>query len=296
MLLIINNWIHHKNKEGLEKICKYINLDFIYGSMDDLEKDVKRKFKIIYNSAVAIDIDKYDKRDGIRNWIFGPHFSVFPDSKLDLINKQQSNLFYIMPSQWCIDIWKNHFNVKINMKSITFPVDTDKFNQKYDINDKNRNIVIIYYKRRNPKELDILLELCYNNNLNVKIFDYVYGYDEKNFINNLHICKYAFILDAGESQGFAIEEMMASNIPLLVWNIRNLSQEYGENSYDPYESTSIPYWDDRCGEVFYEENELLSTYQLFIKKMEEGKYKPRDYIIENLSIEKCALRFKEFLI
>lgn len=296
MLLIINHWIHHKNKVGLEAICKYLNLPYTYGSINDLELDVDKRYQFVYDAANAIDTDKYDNRDGRRKWLFGPHFSVFPDSKLDLINKAQHNIFYIMPSQWCIDIWKNIFNVKINMFSMPFPVDTVRFNEVYNINSQQRNSVLIYYKRRDPKELGYLLEFMNNKGESIKMFSYTNGYDENDFINWMHISKYAIILDAGESQGFAIEEMMACNIPLLVWNINDLSQEYGENTYPAYKTTTIPYWDNRCGEVFCNKDELATTYQLFIKRIADGGiYRPRDYILDNLTVDKCATRFCHLL-
>jgi hypothetical protein len=49
--------------------------------------------------------------------------------------------------------------------------------------------------------------------------------------------------------------------------------------------TTIPYWDERCGEYFYNLSELEKTFNLFISKLET--YKPRDYILDNLTMEKC---------
>jgi hypothetical protein len=293
MLLIIDIWLHHKNREGLNEICKYLKLDYKYGSMDDLERDIEKRYKLVYNPVDGIDIDRYDKRDGMRKWIFGPHFSVFPDNKLDKINKSQSNLFYIMPSQWCIDIWRDIFGVKINMISMPFPVNMDKFTEIYQMNDERRNMVLIYYKNRNPQELEYLLNFINRVGERYKIFSYASRYDENDFLRHMHISKYAFILDAHESQGFAIEEIMSCNIPMLVWNVRDISQEYSENKYPSYKATTVPYWDNRCGEVFYDKEELIDKYQLFIKRIERGLYKPRDCVIDNLAVDKCAMRFKE---
>jgi hypothetical protein len=41
---------------------------------------------------------------------------------------------------------------------------------------------------------------------------------------------------------------------------------------------------------------LNNTYELFIKRMEEGKYKPREYIMDNLTVDKCAMRFKNLFL
>ena len=70
-------------------------------------------------------------------------------------------------------------------------------------------------------------------------------YNENDFIETLKTAKYAFLLDAHESQGFAVQEMMSCNVPLLVWNVRFMSQEFNSN-YPDYEATSIEYWDMGC--------------------------------------------------
>ena len=72
-----------------------------------------------------------------------------------------------------------------------------------------------------------------------------------------------------------------------------MNQEYGYN-YADIPATVIPYWDERCGEYFYNNTELEKTFDLFISKIET--YKPREYILENLSVEKCSERFLELLL
>ena len=78
-------------------------------------------------------------------------------------------------------------------------------------------------------------------------------------------------LDAHESQGFALQEALSCNVPLFVWNITSMRQEYG-SSYNDIPATTIPYWDERCGEYFYNINELEDKFNLFLSKLET--YKP----------------------
>ena len=87
--------------------------------------------------------------------------------------------------------------------------------------------------------------------------------------------------------------MLASNLPLLVWNVSLMSEEFNSN-YPDIEATSIPYWDDRCGKVFYDINKIDEIINLFIKDL--NKYRPREYIIEKLGLEVCSNRFKELLL
>ena len=91
-------------------------------------------------------------------------------------------------------------------------------------------------------------------------------------------------MDAHESQGFALEEALSCNVPLLIWNVTSMNQEHG-SSYSDIPATTIPYWDERCGEYFYSENELENTFNKFVSNIET--YKPREYIVDNLSFDVC---------
>jgi hypothetical protein len=116
------------------------------------------------------------------------------------------------------------------------------------------------------------------------VFDYKKKYDEAAYINYLQEAKYGIWLGCHESQGFALEEALSTNVPLLVWNIKSMNQEY-RSTYEDIPATSIPYWDERCGEYFYNINEVEDKFNLFLSKLDS--YNPREYIVENLSIELC---------
>ena len=110
----------------------------------------------------------------------------------------------------------------------------------------------------------------------------------------MQTCKYGIILDAHESQGFAIEEALSCNVPLLVWSAQTMNQEDGSN-YNSIPCTSIPYWDSKCGEYFHHLSELPAAFQTFQEKLTTDQYNPRQYILETLSTEKCAERFMELV-
>ena len=57
------------------------------------------------------------------------------------------------------------------------------------------------------------------------------------------------------------------------------------------EAKTIAYWDERCGEYFESEGEFKEKYDKFIEKLEN--YKPREFVIENLGVEKCSQRFDD---
>ena len=59
----------------------------------------------------SIDTSKFPNK----KFIFGPHFSVFPNYKLENIKNDNNNCKYIQPSEWVSQLW--------NVVNIILPVD-----------------------------------------------------------------------------------------------------------------------------------------------------------------------------
>jgi hypothetical protein len=275
-ILFIKRGMHHKN---LNALINYTNIDI--DIVDNLQSVDITKYDIIYSPAEIFDTSKYPNK----KFIFGPHFSVFPNNKIEtIINK---NTIYIQPSEWAANSWKIFDICKnLNIQVLPFGVDTEKFNQNNDI--YSRDKIFIYFKNRNPIELKYVEYFLYTQNLQYVIFDYKKRYNEQEYIDTLKQAKCGIWLGCHESQGFALEEALSCNVPLLVWSVKSMNQEYGCN-YQDIQATSIPYWDERCGEVFYNPDDLNDTFKTFISKL--YSYKPREYILENLSIDVCEQKF-----
>ena len=279
-ILIIQSY-HFKNQEGLEKMLDYLKYEYSNGDEKDIEN-----YDIILSPNKPIDTSKYPNK----KFIFGPHFSVFPNNKLYEIKNTNNNAVYLQPSEWAAYSWINKgANSLIPIKIFPFPVNTIKFKP---IPKNKRTKVYIYYKRRQPNELLFIQSFLKNKNIKFEVFDYLNKYPEKKYLKYLQKAKYGIILDAHESQGFAIEEALSCNVPLLVWNVTNMSQEYN-SIYDKIPASSIPYWDSRCGEFFYDKNEFETRYNHFVKNL--NKYKPREFILENLTMKKRATEFDSLI-
>ena len=279
MKVLIYGYLHHKNKHGLIMMLNHLGYEYV--CTNDINH-IKNS-DVVYSAAVPFDTSKYPNAF----FIFGPQFSVFPDHKLQMLNIHCKNWIYIQPSNWAVEIWKL-FDVKIPLKPFPFPVDTNTFCPSL----KDKTKVVLYMKSRHPEEMKIVTSFLNARKISYRIFDYDRKYQESEFLKYLKESKYGIFLGRHESQGFALEECLSCNVPLLVWNVRFMSQEYGSN-YNNYDATSIPYWDDRCGEYFYDAHELEKTFELFISKLDT--YKPREYIMEHLSVEPCVQRFKNYL-
>lgn len=217
--------------------------------------------------------------------------------KLYEINNINKNSIYIQPSLWPIKFWEHYSfykefkksNLSVPFKPFPLPVDTVKFKP---ISNIKKDKVFIYFKRRKPEELHYIQQFLEERHIPYKIFDYIKRYSETEYLEFLQQSKYGIIVDAHESQGFAIEEALSCNVPLLVWNTKYMSQEYG-STFENIPCTTIPYWDERCGEYFYTQQDFERKYSEFIGKLES--YQPRQYILDNLSVEKCAEKWNILL-
>lgn len=281
-ILFIDINMHQKNLNAL--INYNINISRInHTNLDSIDLS---QFDVVYSPSQPINVKKYPDI----KFIFGPHFSVFPQNNhMEMI--QGSNSIYIQPSEWAKNVWLFHPFCKNNrLEVLPFGVDTINFSPIKLINEKTN--VFIYYKRRHHNELEILYKFLQSNGLNPKIFNYITKYQEEEYINYLRDSKFGIWLTAHESQGFALQEALSCNVPLLVWNVTSMNQEDGSN-YQNITATTIPYWDERCGEYFTNLTELHSVFSKFISKLND--YKPREYILENLSIDQCKKKLIDLI-
>ena len=276
-ILLIKSSIHIKNLNFILK-CKKIDFTII-DWVDDFYKMDISSFDIVYSPYHPIDVSQYPNT----KFIFGPHFSVFPEKNhMDMI-KGSTNFVYIQPSEWAANAWINNPLCKdINIQSFAFGVDTEKFSPIKPILEREK--VFIYFKYRNPLDLQLIETFLTIKNYDFRIFSYKNRYSEEEYIEYLQNSKFGIWVGGHESQGFALEEALSSDVPLFVWNVKSMKQEYGSNYHD-IPATTIPYWDERCGEYFYNPTEIEDKFNIFISKIDT--YKPREYILENLTIELC---------
>lgn len=280
-IFIYNNNFHFKNRNFMNYIINKYHV--CVNNIKDAD--------IIYSPDKYIDIHLYPTK----KFIFGPHFSVFPNNIVRKFNNIHNNAIYIQPSQPSVDTWQKEFKFKaLPMKAMPFGVDTNRFigNEK-----STRNNIVVYYKSRDPAEIKLLINFLNNKNLTYRIFSYQQKYKEENFLSYLKTCKYGIVLGRHESQGFAIQEMLSCDIPLLVWGVTLRNQEYPYvKEYINIKSgvSTVPYWSDKCGELFFNHTDLENSFDKFIGKLDT--YKPRKFILDNLSIEKCAEKWNKLFL
>ena len=282
-ILFIKSHIHHKNLNFILN-CKKINF-YIVDSIHEIINLDLNLFDAVISPCVPIDVSKYPNV----KFIFGPQFSVFPENTLNQIKGPKTA--YNLLSEWVINIWKLYpICNDLNLVALPFGVDTDKFIDNKSIFQRNK--IMVYFKHRNPSDLLFIENFLKLKNLDYCIFSYDKRYNESDYIEYLQNTKFCIWIDAHESQGFALQEALSCNVPLLVWNVTSMNQEYG-STYSNLKATTTSYWDDKCGEIFYDINSFEIIFDNFINNI--NNYNPREFILENLSTHICENKLIEFI-
>jgi hypothetical protein len=276
--MLILGELHAKNRRGLEEMLKG---DYVYGTLEDVPNH-----SVIYSPSIPIDTSLYPDKI----FMFGPHFSLFPDTKLLIVRNIHENSCYLLPSQWIVDAWTaKNAAAFLPLIVFPFPVDTKMFSPTGEPREK----VFVYMKHRDPFELAEIDDYLTKKNIAYTLFDFGKGYKEEDYIAVLKQSKYGIILGSYETQGFAIEEALSADVPLFVWDCRTMLQDYTSIQKDIL-CTSVPYWDDRCGIKVYTLGQFELDFPSFLSKL--STYEPRQYILENLSVGKCRERWNALIL
>lgn len=231
----------------------------------------EHNFLLQYN---AIGHYKHEKLEH-ESCVIGPQYWGWDAYGRFLFENPQYYKQLITPSDWVTNQLVNQFNVPKNKVS-SWPVGIELF----DVEKKVQKDCLIYYKRRSEQELKLVIQFLESKGLSYEVFGYG-NYSQDEFIDTCNKVNFCFLLNGTESQGIAVQEIMSTNTPILAWDVK-VWNDMGEEYSTP--STSIPYWDTQCGEVFYEYSDIESTFNEFYAKLEE--YNPKKFIKDNLSFKK----------
>jgi len=196
----------------------------------------------------------------------------------------------LVPGEWMRDMCEPYWGDKVQ----SWPVGIDTELWKYD---------------STPKEFDVLLydkvmweHDHYSNELlepirrtlkdfGLSFVEIRYGYyREEDFKMLLKRSRSMVFLCEHETQGIAYQQALSCGVPILAWDRGGFWQDpefYPERvKYGPV--SSVPYWDSRCGEKFSKLLEFEDALNRFWDGCSSGKYASRDYIVENLTLERAA--------
>lgn len=229
-----------------------------------------------YNFLLQYNAVGYSKHEMLEHdtCFIGPQFWGWDEYGRFLFENPEYYNQLIVPCEWVKNQAVSQFDVptnKISVWSVGIELLNDKKDYKFDC--------LIYFKRRSKTDLSRVINFLESKNLTYKILSYG-SYDNKDLEILSNQAKFCFLLNGSESQGIAVQEIMSSNTPLLVWDIREWN-DMGDEYKTP--ATSVPYWHPMCGEIFFEYEKLEFTFSKFYDKM--NTYNSRKFVENKLSFK-----------
>jgi len=225
--------------------------------------------------------------------IFGPGTFSHPIEYPDIFKRYPNIQRIVVFGEWM----KKMFQPAYGKKVIASPVGTDT--QYWDIKNKSLQFdFLIYdkirwnYAEKEDELLNPLKEKLLTNNVSFHTIKYGW-YTHEELLSKLKVSKAVIFLCEHETQGLAYQQILATNTPILAWDRGGYWQDpyyYPDKVvYGPV--SSVPYWDERCGMKFKSADDFNDQLMRFLTRLQE--FKPRQYIMENLTLEKCAEKYLE---
>ena len=261
--------------------------------MNNLVKTFKRDKqvsfnKIKYNNNYVVQYDDFGKsvvnkiiksENKNKKILIGPLYNIEQDLEINKLIAQHPYIKKLVASNIAktntIEI-DSSFDINNAMVCPSGIISEKNVLENLEISNRD-NMCLVYFKKRNQEELDELLKFLKLKKQKYKLFEYG-KYRSKDLISNAKRSNFGLILNGTESQGFAIQELMSCNLPLLVWD-----QKINYYEHLKLSGTTVTIWDERCGKIVNELDELIEIFDSFKNNL--NLFNPAEIVLEQLTFE-----------
>ena len=203
----------------------------------------------------------------------------------------------LVPGNWMAEMCRPAWGDRV----VAWPVgiDTDMWRpapQRAQLNHKAK--ILLYNKilwEKQSFEASLvrpIKSILASKELDVEEIKYGF-YEEADFKSALDRCSAMIFLCEHETQGIAYQQALSCGVPILAWDRGGYWQDpefFPERvRYEPV--SSVPYWSERCGIRFSNLVAFEHALSDFLYKQQQGFFDSRSFVLENLSLEKCASAF-----
>ena len=261
--------------------------------MNNLIKTFKndKNFKfnsLVYDNTYIVQFDEFGENvlkqiiesdNSNKKVLIGPLYTLEQLKTLINYHKQYEYIKIAVASKATFDLLINDIDSSLDKTRIVIaPTGVVSLSKLQNTKQKNRNDrCLIYFKNRKDSELDSVKNILKKFDIDFDLF--VYKKYKNNRLKQLSkINRFGILLTTTESQGFAVQEMLSCNLPLLVWDSQHAYYDDVKVS-----GTSVPYWDERCGVKVNNFQEFEESFENFIKNL--NKFKPSEIVREKLTFE-----------
>lgn len=228
--------------------------------------------------------------------LFGAGIFSHPIECPDLFEKYPNIKKILVPGKWMKDMFEPYYPNKVTAWPVG--INTEVWNEKLKLKNLTTDFLIYdkirwEHEKYNQTLIEPIKNLLFEDYLTYDTIRYGH-YDHIELKEKLSRCKAVIFLCEHETQGQAYQQILATNTPILAWDRAGFWQDpsfYPQIKFEPV--SSVPYWNERCGLKFKNTHEFKVVLDQFIKKQSANNFSPRNYILENLTLEICAKKYAE---
>jgi glycosyltransferase involved in cell wall biosynthesis len=220
--------------------------------------------------------------------VVGPNLYVMPDDVPPSVRLR--GMRYVLPGPTSAGYWERLGFARCDLSWWPVGIDTDECAPS--LRPAADRCVMLYHKQRDAVELALIQRTLVDMGVDYRLV--VYGeYEQADYLSTLASTSFIVWHGRNESQGIALQEALSCGVPVLVCDITTLDEERSGHDYGPivgrFPGTAAPFFDERCGWRITDLRELPTA----VARMQDGlaDLHPREYVLENLGLEKQAHEF-----
>ncbi len=226
----------------------------------------------------GIDALKYGiklKSDGIIDkLVVGPNLVVIPTEHNSILTSPEIDSILI-PS-----VWTKEFYTKL-LPEVAHKIHIWPAGVKIPPIDTiitKRDTKCLIFKKKVPDKLYNSV-CCELSRKNIAFTTLIYGnFNHSEYFEALRSARFMIYLQEVESQGLAIQEAWANNVPTLVWNSGSFQYYTGDIVCG---NISAPYLTDKAGILFNSTDDFPTQLEYMLSHLSE--FAPKEYCEKNLS-------------
>ena len=218
------------------------------------------------------------KQQGVvKKIIAGPNLVVTPDDDDKVIQHPDIDII-LQPGEWSKDFYLSLAPaLKDKIKIFASGVSVPRLGELNKIND-----FLIYNKTADKSLCPKIIEMLRQKGYSRKVLNYG-DFGQKDYFKNLEESRYLIYLPDSESQGLALFEAWARNVPALVWE-RGFWR-FGKYFWEGRTATN--YVAPENGLIFRKPEEL----EQLLSTLESRIFAPREFVLKNFTDKITAEKY-----
>jgi hypothetical protein len=237
----------------------------------------------ILSGSVPPDAVEGNKQNSLL--IVGPNVE-FHELDKRLLEKKFKTVRYIVPSKWVVPVLSQRLDTS-ESNVLVWPSGVNL--KRWNPSGAKSNHVLVYLKGTEDERSNAVIQ--YLQSASIKYSVVKYGeYSQRYFLNLLKKTKFAIWIGGTESQGIAIMECWAMNVPTFVFR---KDYYFDSMTQQNFKASAAPYLNEYSGRFSNSEEFNPIELERFISDLDS--FKPRHYIVANFGADRAIKDLRDQL-